>query len=163
MHGLSGIPPTLQFFKEEIGLVGPAWESLGREWQLLAKLWLHTELFLIKDARSDLSFNKICLSHIPQDWKDWMSAKLMSSNASQPAELFRSKFTMYLKGLPPSVRMTGGAVMEQVWCRSGKTGMVGLLLCLFWQAEYSEAGNEWKENIKCIQEVFQAILSEPNL
>ena len=163
MHGLSSVPPTFQFLREEIGLVGPAWESLGREWQSLAKLWLCMELFLIKAAQSNLSFNKICLSNIPQDWKDWMSAKLMSSGASQPVESFRPKFTKYLKGLPPSVRRTGGTVMEQVWCRSGKTGTVGLLLCLFWQAEYSGAGNEWKENIKCIQEIFQAILSEPNL
>ena len=132
MHGLSGVPPTFQFLREKIGLVRPAWESLGREWQLLAKPWLCMELSLVKAAWSDLLFNKIHLSNIPQDWKDWMSAKLMSSNASQPAELFGPKFTKYLKGLPPSVHMTGGAVMEQVWCRSGKTGMVGLLLCLFW-------------------------------
>ena len=163
MHGLPSVPPTFQFLREEIGLVGPAWESLGREWQSLAKLWLRMELFLVKAAQSDLSFNEIHLSDIPQDWKDWMSAKLMSSNASQLVESFGSKFTMYLKGLPPSICMTGRTVMEQVWCHSGKTGTVGLLLCLFWQAEYSGAGNEWKENIKCIQEIFQAILSEPNL
>ena len=163
MHGLSGVPPTFQFLREEIGLVGPAWESLGREWQSLTKLWLHTELFLIKATWSDLSFNEIHLSNIPQDWKDWMSAKLMSSDASQPVELLGPKFTKYLKGLPPSVCMTSSTVMEQVWCHSGKMGMVGLLLCLFWKTEYSGAGNEWKENIKCIQEIFQAILSEPNL
>ena len=163
MHGLSGVPTTFQYLREEIGLAGHAWESLGKEWQSIAKLWLRTELILIKAARSDLSFNEIRLSDIPEEWKDWMSGKLMNSDASRPAESFGSKFTKYLKGLPPSVRRTGGTVMEQVWCRSGKTGTVGLLLCLFWQAEYSGAGNEWKENIKCIQEIFQAILSEPNL
>ena len=67
MHGLSGVPTTFQYLWEEIGLTGRAWESLGKEWQSITKLWLRTELILVKAARSDLSFNEIRLSDIPEE------------------------------------------------------------------------------------------------
>ena len=53
--------------------------------------------------------------------------------------------------------------MQQVWCRSGKTGILGLLLCLYWQAEYCGTGHAWKGNIKAVEQIFNAILSEPDL
>ena len=45
----------------------------------------------------------------------------------------------------------------------GKTGILGLLLCLYWQAEYSGGGNDWKANIKRVESIFSAILAEPTL
>ena len=51
----------------------------------------------------------------------------------------------------------------EVWARPGKTGVIGLLLCLYWQAEYSGAGNDWNDNIKCINSIFDAIPAIPEL
>ena len=53
--------------------------------------------------------------------------------------------------------------MSEVWARPGKTGVIDLLLCLYWQAEYSGAGNDWNDNVKCIDSIFDAILAIPEL
>jgi hypothetical protein len=53
--------------------------------------------------------------------------------------------------------------MSEVWACPGKTGVIGLLLCLYGQAEYSGAGNDWNYNVKCIDSIFDAILAIPEL
>lgn len=53
--------------------------------------------------------------------------------------------------------------MEQEWCWSGKTRVIGLLLCLFWQVEYSCVRPEWNRNIKTVQSIFNTIISDPVL
>ena len=142
LRGLSGVPAPLQYLREEVGLAGPDWESLGAEWKALAALWLHAEVLLSKSGRNDLSFDQIRQCSIPEPWKDWMSAKLMSIDANRPAEIFGTIFTEYLNKLPSSTMAIGGTVMTEIWCRPGKTGIIGLLLCLYWQAECSGAGND---------------------
>ena len=144
-------------------MAGAPWDSLGSQWQSLARLWLRAELALVKAARSDLSFNNISQSELPEDWKNWMISKLMKSDAHHPINTFRQHFTDYIKRLPTDVWKEGGTVMQQVWCHSGKTGILGLLLCLYWQAEYCGTGHAWKGNIKAAEQIFNAILSEPDL
>ena len=72
-------------------------------------------------------------------------------------------FTDYLNGLPLAPSEISGAVMAVVWCRPGKTGILGLLLCLYWQAEYWGSGNDWQANMKHVEGIFSAILAEPTL
>ena len=60
-------------------------------------------------------------------------------------------------------RTSPSTVMSEVWAHPGKTGVIGLLLCLYWQAEYSGAGNDWNDNVKCIDSIFDAILAIPEL
>ena len=163
LRGLSGVPAPLQYLREEVGLAGPDWESLGAEWKTLAALWLRAEVLLSKSDRTDLSFDQIRLSSIPEAWKDWMSAKLMNVDANRPAEIFGTVFTDYLNKLPSSTMAIGGTVMTEIWCRPGKTGIIGLLLCLYWQAECSGAGNDWKMNITRVGYIFNAILGQPEL
>ena len=162
-HGLSGVPAALQHLREAVGLAGEPWETMGSEWKSLAALWLRTETFLSKASRTDLSFDEIRTSDIPEEWKDWMYAKLMKTDASLPKESFGQVFTQYLGRLPSSVRKVGGTVMKQIWCRPGKTGIIGLLLCLHWQAEFAGAGHDWMQNIRQVTDIFNAILSEPGL
>jgi hypothetical protein len=157
------VPTALQHLREEVRLAGVDWESLGDNWQTLAALWLHAETSLSKSGRTDLSFDQIRLSSIPDAWKDWMCAKVMKSNATRPAEEFGQVFTKYLNKLPLSTVAIKGTVMMEVWCRPGKTGIIRLLLCLYWQAEYSGAGHDWKANYKCVEYIFNAILAEPKL
>jgi len=114
LHGLSGVPAPLQYLREEVGLAGLDWESLGVEWKTLAALWLRTEVLLSKSARTDLSFDQIRQSSIPEAWKDWMLAKLMNTDANRPAEIFGTVFTDYLNKLPLSTMAIGGTVMTEI-------------------------------------------------
>ena len=162
-RGLASVPAPLQHLREEIGLSGQSWESSGAEWKALAALWLRTEILLAKSDRGDLSFAQIRESSIPDEWKEWMNAKLMKTDAKRPAESFGKAFTGYLKGLPSGTMKNNGTVMTEIWCRPGKTGIIGLLLCLNWQAVYSGAGNDWTQNMRRVESIFNAISAEPNL
>jgi hypothetical protein len=139
------------------------WESLGAEWQALAALWLRAETALFKAGRTDLSFTEIQKASIPDEWKEWMNAKLLKTDAKRPAESFGQVFTNYLNGLPSTMMDIGGTVMMEIWCRQGRTGILGLLLCLYWQAEYSGGGKSWKANMKRVEGIFNAILAIPEL
>ena len=85
------------------------------------------------------------------------------TDAPRPSEAFRKVFTDYLSSLPASTHAIGGTVMDQPWSRSGRTGVVGLVLCLYWQAVYSGAGKDWHVNFKLIERIFNAILAIPEL
>jgi hypothetical protein len=87
----------------------------------------------------------------------------MNTDSKRPAQAFGVLFTEYLNGLPSSTMAIQGTVMTEIWCRPGKTGIIGLLLCLYWQAESSGAGNDWKANIARVRYIFNAILGQPEL
>ena len=159
LPGLNGVPTPLLHLCKEVGLVGKMWTSLGDQWQVLCKLWLCPETILELSTRSDLSFTQIHKSTIPGDWKDWMNSKLMNSNAKPPADSFRNVFTEYLNGLQLTVKDSTNTVMSAIWYYSGKTGILGLLLCLYWQAEYSGARRDWECNMKCVESIFNTILT----
>jgi len=161
--GLAGVPTTLQHLREEVGLAGEPWETMGAEWQALASLWLRTDTALIRSARTDLSLKEIHQLSIPDAWKQWMFAKAMKTDAPHPSEAFGKVFTDYLSSLPASTHAIGGTVMNQAWSRSGQTGVIGLVLCLYWQAVYSGAGKDWHVNLKLIERIFNAILAIPEL
>jgi hypothetical protein len=133
------------------------------QWRSLAALWLRAESALSKSGRTDLSFTQIRKASLPEEWKEWMNAKLMKTDTKRPSDKFGKVFTDYLNGLLSTPSDVGGAVMAAVWCRPGKTGILGLLLCLYWQAEYSGGGNDWQANMKCVEGIFSAILAEPTL
>jgi len=65
--------------------------------------------------------------------------------------------------LPSGATATNGTVMNEMWCRQGKTGIIGLILCLYWQASFSGAGNDWKVNMQRVEDIFNAILAELEL
>jgi len=92
-----------------------------------------------------------------------MNVKLMKTNAKCPSDKFGKVFTDYLNGLPSTTSDIGGTVMVAIWCCPGKASILGLLLCLYWQAEYSSGGNNWKSNMKRVEGIFSAILTEPTL
>jgi hypothetical protein len=53
--------------------------------------------------------------------------------------------------------------MDNIWCRPGKTGILSLLLCIYWQTEHSGAGNDWDSNVQYVEGIFNAILAVPEL
>jgi hypothetical protein len=162
--GLSNVPTPLIHLREEVGLSGAPWESLGAEWHSLAALWLRTETALsLRSGRTDLSFADIHKSSIPEAWKEWMNAKIMKTDTQRPSDSFGKELANYLSGLPSTAFDIGGTIQAGIWCRPGKTGILGLLLCLYWQAEYSGSGNNWKANTKRVECIFNAILAEPTL
>ena len=73
---------------------------------------------------------------------------------------FRQILTNYLAALPSSTLKSRGIVMDQIWCCLGKTSIFSLLVCLYWQVEYSGAGHDWNKNLKCMWNIFNAILSK---
>jgi hypothetical protein len=152
LHGLSGVPASLQYLREEVRLAGPDWESLGAEWKTLTALWLCAEILLSKTGRTDLSFTEIHVSLIPDAWKDWMSAKVMNTDAHHPTQAFGLVFTDYLNKLPSSTMVIEGTVMTEIWCRPGTTGIIGLL-----------PGHDWKVNLAHVRYIFNAILGQPEL
>jgi hypothetical protein len=157
------MPSALLYLREEVGLSGAPWESFGAKWQALASLWLRAEATLVKSGRSDLSYNEIDQSSIPEEWKDWMSAKLLRTDAKRPPDSFGQRFTDYLQGVPSSSQDNRDNVMSEMWTRPGKTGIIGLLLCLYWQAEYSGGGKDWELNMDRVKCIFNAILAIPEL
>jgi len=58
-QGLSGVPLSVHYLCEEVGLAGLAWETMGAKWRALGSLWLHAEQALSKSGRTDLSFNEV--------------------------------------------------------------------------------------------------------
>jgi len=65
----------------------------------LGSLWLCAEQALSKSGCTDLSFDEVRKSNIPEEWKDWMNAKIMRIDARQPSESFGKTFTDYLTQL----------------------------------------------------------------
>ena len=147
-------------YKEKLGLLDPTWTSYGKEWRSLASLWLRAESALAKSGRADLKFAEINHSSLPQAIKDWMVHALMRVDAMPPrGDGFGAIWTSFLKSLPISEWKDNDGVLEQVWCRTGTTGIVFLVLGLFWQAEYSGAGKEWTSNMRRVHDIFECILS----
>jgi hypothetical protein len=136
---------------------------MGAQWQALGSLWLCAEQALSKSGRTDLSFAKIKQSDIPEEWKDWAYAKIMKVDARPPSESFGKTFTTYLSRYSSDAEDMAGTVMSNTWCRPGKTGILGLLVCLYWQAEYSGAGNDWETNRERVECILNAILAVPDL
>ena len=81
-----------------------------------------------------------------------------ASPGPPPDESFQKSFTQYLKGLQLTTPDSGSTVMSMLWCHPGKTGILGLLLCLYWQAEYSSTGKDWEGNVKQVESIFNNIL-----
>jgi len=148
---------------EEVGLAGDAWESLGTAWHALATLWLQAEAVLSLSGRSDLSFTQIRKSAIPDEWKHWMNAKLMKTDIGRPPKAFGKVLTEYLKGLPSTTLEGSATVTTEIWCRPGVTGIIGLLHCLHWQANFPGSRKEWKANVKRVEHIYTAIIAIPHL
>jgi len=161
--GLGGVPASLLHLREEVGLSGNAWESLGADWQALGALWLRAETAIATSGRRDLSFTQIRKSTLPDSWKEWMNAKLMKTATQRPPKSFGKVLTDYLKSLPSTKSEGRDTIMTEVWCRPGETGIIGLLLCLYWQSGYPGAGNDWKANVKRVEHIYNAILVQTDL
>jgi hypothetical protein len=157
------VPTDFQHIREEIGLAGPSWTDLGKTWHALGTLWLRAEGQLTKLGRTDLKFDEVRKSSLPEPLKDWIYSKLMHTDATRPNESFGDVFTDFLRGLPWNHLTQGDNVVEQIWCRTGRSGIVIFLVGLFWQAEYSGGGKQWKENMKRVESIFKAILNAPVL
>ena len=105
--------------------------TLGAEWQALGSLWFWTDTALIRSARTNLSSMGIHQLSIPDAWKEWMFTKAMKPDAPRPSEAFGRMFTEYLRGLPASTHAIGGTVLDQPWSHLGRTGMIGVVFCLY--------------------------------
>jgi len=53
------MPPSVHYLREEVGLAGLGWETMGAKWRALGSLWLHAEQALSKSGCTDLSFDEV--------------------------------------------------------------------------------------------------------
>lgn len=148
---------------EDIGLAGEGWVDLRECWHKLAALWLRAETLLGKSGQGNLTFKTIFDSTLPGPLKDWLSTRILHTDATRPGELFRKEFTAYLVNLPWGVFADGNGIMDEFWCRPGKTGIIIFLVGLYWQAVYSGSGKTWASNLERIETIFHAILKAPAL
>ena len=139
--------------------VGSPWERNG----ILSLLCGFGLKVHSKSGHTNLSFTEIRKASISEELQEWMNVKLMKTDMKLPSDKFGKVLTGYLNGLPSTTSDIGGMVMVAIWCRPGKTGILGLLLCLYWQAEYSGGGKDWQANMKRVEGIFNAILTEPTL
>ena len=161
--GLASVPQSLLTIQEEARLAGQGWEDLGKSWHTLATLWLHAETHLRKSGRTDLKYAGVHASSLPEPLKQWMYSKLLRVVCSRPGEQFENEFTSYLVELPWSSLTNGNVIMDEVWCRPGKTGTIVLLVGLYWQALYSGARKKWESNLQRVETIFHSILNAPEL
>lgn len=161
------MPKALKDHKEELGLTGDFWATIGastNKFHQLAQCWLNTEVVITKLAKPDLTQEEIFKSNIPEAWKDWMAAKELPNDHSKLDESFGTTFKVYLQSLDiPSLQRNPDAVLELIWARDGRTGIVGLLACLHWEAVASGVGNDWRKNAEQVELLFDMIRSAPEL
>jgi hypothetical protein len=146
-----------------LGLIDPDWGSYPSEWRSLSALWLRVDVALAKTGRGDLSIAEINSMAIPSDVKDWLISKKMSRDAHAPDSGFGKVWTDFLKDLPVSKWAKTPSILQEQWCRPGKTGVVLFLLGIHWQAKYSATGNDWHRNVERIQQIFNIIFTDPTL
>lgn len=161
--GLASVPAIFHPLRECIGLAGQGWDDLGKPWHDLASLWLRAEQIVVKTGQSDVAYDEIMSSAIPQGLKNWMIYRKLQQDCPAPAETFGNEFTRYLDGLQWEVITKGDGVLQHIWCRPGKTGIVVLLVGLYWQAIYSGSGKKWASNVKHVDAIFRAIIAAPSL
>jgi hypothetical protein len=121
------------------------------------------EVLLAKTGRVHLEIDEICQSLLLKALQDWLYCRLLRTDSSCLGEPFGNEFTNYMQELPWDTLTQGDAVLDQVWCRPGRTGIIVLLVGLYWQAEYSGGGNLWDDNIWRVDKIFCAILDAPTL
>jgi hypothetical protein len=146
-----------------LGLIDLDWGSYPAEWRSLSTLWLRVEVSLAKTGRGDLSIAEVNSMSIPSAVKDWMMSKKMSQNADPPGSGFGKVWTDFLAALPMSKWAKQQDILQEQWCRPGKTGIVLFLLGINWQAKYSATGKDWYLNVKRVEEMFNIILADPTL
>jgi hypothetical protein len=161
--GLASVPVTLHHLRQEVGFSGPGWVDLGKDWHTLAALWLRAEAQLARLGRPDLEFDEVHKSSLPRALKDWVQSKLLRVDAPLPRESFGNEFTQYLQQLPWDDMLKGDNILEQMWCRTGKSGTLMLIVGLYWQAIFSGGGKKWKDNMDRVEKIFQQIMNAPKL
>lgn len=145
--------------REEVGLAGQGWVDLGERWHKLAALWLCAETLLRKSGQGDLTFQMIFNCTLPEPLKDWLNSRILRTDATRPGESFGKEFTAYLADLPWSSFADETALMSEIWCRPGKTGIIVLMVGLYWHAIFSGSGKTWDTNVDRVESIFTNILN----
>jgi hypothetical protein len=146
-----------------LGLVDPTWCSYPPEWRALCTLWLRAEAALSKTGLSDLKVTQINTISLPDDIKTWMLNKKISEDGPLPSNDFGKIWTDFLSQRKISEWQDTKDILQEPWCRPGKTGIVIFLLGIYWQAEYSGTGKDWHRNVQRVDNLFNIILSNPAL
>jgi hypothetical protein len=72
-----------------------------------------------------------------------MAVKVIKTDTNVLSDIldtFGQVLSDYFHRLPSHVSRVGSIVMDQAWCCLGRTGILRLLLYLYWQVEYLGTG-----------------------
>ena len=163
VQGLPSVPAIFTAIKRELGLVDPVWSSYPPQWRSLCALWLRVESALARTGHPDLSNDELTDLQVPEDIRQWMIDKRRSDKTQNPRSDFGKIWTKFLTGVALSASKGKRNILNEMWCRPGKTGIVMFLLGTYWQAEYSGSGKDWFANVERIDTIFNVILSHPDM
>lgn len=163
IQGLGSVPAPLAHLKQELGLTDPVWTAYGDKWRSIGALWLRAEITLSKTGRLDLSIEEINSLNMPEVIKNWILSTRSSQDGQPPDSTFGKIWSDYILALPFAEWKNDNMILQEPWCRPGRTGIIVFLLGLHWQAEYSGGGRDWERNINRVGEIFELILAHPEL
>ena len=96
------MPQGLHHLREEAGLAGVTWQEFGKNWQLLAALWLRVEVLLAKTGRVDLEIKEICASTLPTALQDWLYSRILCTDSNRPMKDIHRVYTAVTMGYDDS-------------------------------------------------------------
>ena len=164
-QGLHGVPATLAGVRGECGLLSPEWDGYGSEWQEFTWKWLAAEAILVKSGKGTMTQKDIQSSGLPQPLQQWALSHITKKSFDPVIlnEQFGELMSKWWRGIARSGLQEGDDVLKHLWCRTGHTGIIMLVLGMKWWAEHSGGGKKWQTVLKEMTAMFQAVSNAPSL
>ena len=164
-QGLHGVPVNLAGVRAECGPLSPEWDSYGSEWQEFARKWLAAEVILIKSGKGTMTPKDIESSRLPQPLQQWALAHITKQlfYTAILTEQFGEQMSKWWHSIALLGLQEGDHVLNHLWCRTGHTWIVMLVLGMNWWARHSGGGKKWKTVLKEMTAMFQAVINAPSL
>ena len=164
-HSLHGVPAALAGVRAECGLLSPEWDAYGSEWQEFTQKWLAAEAILVKSGKGTMTRKDIESSGLPQPLQQWALSHITKKPFDRVilTEQFGDQMNKWWHGIAGSGLQEGDHVLKNLWCRTGHTGIIMLVLGMNWWAQHSGGGNKWQTVLKEMTTMFQAVINAPSL
>jgi len=156
---IKGIPPIFTSIREQLGLLHPAWDSLGEIWHLFIRKWVSAEAVLAKTERPVLSSDDLEQLDLPAPLKAWGVAQINKEefNDAIVTGNFGQEMRKWWDGLQLTQVERADHMLKLPWCRSGMVGIVMLIISMRWWAEKSGAGKEWERVVKEMTRMWEVL------
>jgi hypothetical protein len=104
-------------------------------------------------------------SGLPQPLQQWALSHITKKSFDPVIlnEQFGELMSKWWHGIAGSGLQEGDDVLKHLWCRTGHTGIIMLVLGMKWWAEHSGGGKKWQTVLKEMTAMFQAVSNAPSL